>query len=166
VVTADSYHLFCVPHGRFCSAPAAAGHENAVSVGHVEAWPGAGNLLWQGLYQPLDYGRLPAHQHRVLQPFDQDRGSVEISRCERMTYRLVCRAVSLVPPACPLVKLGDQLGAFGVRALAQEIGEEVMVTVPAPPVAQRDHEQVPSLQFLERRLRSVLARHRVAQRAA
>jgi hypothetical protein len=166
VVTADSYHLFCVTHGSFCSVPAAAGHENAVSVGHVEAWPGVDDLLWQGLYQPLDYGRLPAHQHGVLQPFNQDRGSVEISRCERMTYRLVRRAAGLVPSACPLVKLGDQLGAFGEQALAQKIGEEVMVTVSAPPVVQRDHEQVPSLQFLERRLRLVLARHGVAQRAA
>jgi hypothetical protein len=51
-----------------------------------------------------------------------------------------------------------------VQPLAQEAGEEVMVTVPAPPVVERDHEQVHSLQLLKHRLPLPATRHGITQR--
>ena len=52
------------------------------------------------------------------------------------------------------------------QARAQDVGEEVVIAVPAAPVVERDQEQVPPLQRVQHGLAIAALGHGVAQRAA
>jgi len=77
--------------------------------------------------------------------------------------RLGAVAVLLEPRARPAVHLRDQVRLLVVEAGLQHVGEEVVVSVPAAPVVERDEEEVGALQALECGAAAVLARHGVAQ---
>ena len=44
----------------------------------------------------------------------------------------------------------EEIGVLLVQALAQDVGEEVMVTIPSSLIVERDHEQVCVLEALQR----------------
>ena len=71
----------------------------------------------------------------------------------------------LVPLACPPVQLRHQPGSLVEQARPQHVGEELVVAVPPAAVVERDEEQVPAIERLERGLAPVLAGDGVAQRA-
>ncbi len=61
---------------------------------------------------------------------------------------------------------GNVLGLLVQQARLQHVGEEVVVAIPPTPVVERDEEQVPSIERLQRRLAAALAGDGVAQRPA
>ena len=58
-----------------------------------------------------------------------------------------------------------QLGLLVEQARLEHVGEQVVVAIPPSPVVERDEEQVPSIERLQRRLATVLAGDGIAQRA-
>ena len=49
------------------------------------------------------------------------------------------------------VQLGDVVGMLVEQPGPEQVGEQVVVAVPAPPVVERDEEQVGALERLEHR---------------
>src|SRR3712207_8231086 len=64
------------------------------------------------------------------------------------------------------MQLRQLLGTLALEAASQEVGEEVMVTVPNPLVVQGDDQQVIPLKPLKHPLSVVSSGYRVAQGAA
>src|SRR5215203_7446638 len=69
----------------------------------------------------------------------------------------------LEPSAGLAVQFRDEIWARLLQALAQHVHEEVMVTIPAPLVVQRNHEQVGALETLQCRLPISMSGNGVAQ---
>ena len=80
--------------------------------------------------------------------------------------RLGPLAVLLVPVARPPVQVPDPVGLLVQQVRLQDVGEQVVVAVPAPAVVERHQEQVGPVEGLQHRLAVVLAGDGVAQRAA
>src|SRR5215211_3396186 len=89
-----------------------------------------------------------------------------VSGGERVPDRLGDQCVLLVPTGGAEVQRRQQPGPFALKAASQEIGEEVMVTVPNPLIVQRNDQQVLPLQPFQRVLPVVAASESVAQGAA
>ncbi len=96
---------------------------------------------------------------------DQVRGALHVPRGERVPDRLRRLAVCLPPGAGAAVQLGHVVGMLVEQAGPEQVGEQVVVAVPAPPVVERDEEQVGALERLEHRRPARAAGDRVAQRA-
>ncbi len=100
-------------------------------------------------------------RHREL---GQRRGSGEVAGRERVPDRVGRLAVVGVPGARPAMELDRRVGVLVEEPRAQHVGEQVVVPVPLASIVERDHEQVLSVQRLERRLPAGRAGHRVAER--
>jgi hypothetical protein len=97
---------------------------------------------------------------------DQAGRTLVVRGGERVPDRLGKVSVVLVPAGGQKVQLVRKFGAFAPEAAAQEVGEEVMVTVPSPLVVQGDDEEVVPLQPLQHLLPIIAAGEGVAQRGA
>ena len=82
-----------------------------------------------------------------------------------MPDRLDDVALLLVPGRGHRVELLHETGLLVEEPPAQDVGEEVVVAVPVPPVVQRDHEQVVPLEGLEHAAAIGLTGEGVAQGA-
>ena len=113
----------------------------------------------------------PAAQRRLLagplhlrrRQLDETRGPFEVLAGQRVTDRLGAVAVLLVPGAGATVELADQLGLLVQQVGAQDVGEEMVVPVPDPPVVERDEEHVGAVETLESLLRARASGDGVAQ---
>ena len=100
----------------------------------------------------------PASERQVLSSseevascqLDEVSGPGDVVGSERVVDR--CRVVALLlePCARPPMKGRDQLWLLGQQSGPQQIGEQVVVAVPAPAIIERDDEQVRALERLER----------------
>ena len=75
-------------------------------------------------------------------------------------------AVVLVPVARPTVELGHAVGLLVQEARPQHVGEELVVAIPAPPVVERDEEEVPAIERLQHRLAALVTGDGIAERAS
>jgi len=57
--------------------------------------------------------------------------------------------VAPVPRRCPEVQFLNSFGAFMPQEAVQDIGEEVVVTVPAPLVVEWDDEEIGALELFK-----------------
>jgi hypothetical protein len=97
---------------------------------------------------PPDELTLPAcAAHLGHGPLHQVRGSVDILAGERMRDGLRSVAVQMEPPARPPVQLGDPVGMLLAQSRAQDVGEQVVIAEPLPPVIQRYEEQIGPFQL-------------------
>ncbi len=86
---------------------------------------------------------------------------------EGVFHSLDKKIILFEPPAGALVKGFDLMGCRGFfEPLFQQIGEQVVVPIPAPPIVQGHGEQIGSFQSLEYFLPVLLPGYGVAQRAA
>ena len=114
--------------------------------------------------QPTQHGDALAALHGPFDAFlDQPRREFVVGGGERVLYRLGKVPVALVPTGGTEVQLAHAPGTLAHEAAAQEVGEEVMVAVPAALVVQSDDEEVLPLQPLQHLLPVVAAGERVAQ---
>ncbi len=56
----------------------------------------------------------------------------------------------LVPPARAKVEVEDAVGLVAHDTRSEDVGEQVVVPVPLAPRVERDHEEVASIEDLER----------------
>ena len=94
---------------------------------------------------------------------DQVRGSFEVLPRERVTNGVVPLAALLVPPTRAPVEVTDAVGLLARDACPEDIGEQVVVSVPLAPSVERDQEEIPSIEVLERALAAVQSGDRIAQ---
>jgi hypothetical protein len=85
---------------------------------------------------------------------------------EGVLYRLGEQSVVLVPTRGAEVQLSAEPRHFASEALAEEVGEEVMVAVPPTLIVERHNEEVLPLQPLEHLLSVIATVEGVAQRGA
>ena len=100
-----------------------------------------------------------------MRQLDQVRGSVEVAAGHRVADRLGRVAVLLVPETRPPVQIGNVVGLLVQQACSQHVGKQMVIAVPVASIVERDQEQIPSLDRLERGLAAVLAGDRIAQGA-
>jgi hypothetical protein len=79
---------------------------------------------------------------------DELDGPLDVPGGQRMLGRLGCPPVLFVPLRRPRMQFFDVPGTLTLQTAPQEVCEEVMVTIPAPLLVQRDDEEVLPLQFL------------------
>src|SRR5918997_4642381 len=94
-------------------------------------------------------GRLRFELHQARRPR-------EVAGGQRVPDGLGRLPVPLVPRARPPVEEGYLVGLFLPETPAEDVGEEVVVAVPAAAVVEGNDEQVPALQRLEHGLAAVL----------
>ncbi len=92
-------------------------------------------------------------------------GELPVPGGQRMPRRLGRRAVGREPAGGAAVQLGDALGRLVAQLDPQQLGEELVVAVPAVPALHRDHEGARPLQLGQHRLAVVAAGERVRQLA-
>jgi hypothetical protein len=109
---------------------------------------------------------LAGHELGVLVAFDDLRGEVEVVARHRVAEGRFREVVRQVPTAGAAVETGDLVGVAPSQVLPQEVGEQPVVTEPAPVVVERKEEEVLALQALQHRLPAVVPGDRVAERAA
>src|SRR5215203_3679867 len=80
-----------------------------------------------------------------------------------MVDRCLNKPRLLEPLARPLVEDGHELGSGTVQLVAQEFGEQVMVTIPLPMVVQRNDKQVRVFQLAQKPPGVLYPRNRFAQ---
>ena len=96
---------------------------------------------------------------------DQVGRPLDVARGERVPDRLRGLAVRLPPGARTAMELGHVVGMLVEQPGPEQVGEQVVIAVPAAPVVERDEEQVGPLERLEHRRPAGPAGDRVAQRA-
>ena len=142
------------------------------SVDHPQGRPGVQSGLGQRLQPVHDRDGGAAKDQRHALAFDQPGGAVNIPGGDGMLEGLQVQAVGFEPGAGAQVAGGQACAvpAAGavLQALAQQVGEQVVVAVPAALVVKRDDKQVAALNGLQRRLAGpgVRLQHGIAQRAA
>src|SRR5215207_6398637 len=114
--------------------------------------------------QPSRVRTSPREPHLPDHTLDEFRRPLVVFRCQRVLHRLRDQAVLLVPRRRPTVQLFDALEALALKPGSQEIGEEVVVAVPAPLVVQRNDEEVVPVQPLQLLLPVGASGERVTQR--
>jgi hypothetical protein len=97
--------------------------------------------------------------------FDQPPGPGGFPRGQRVVDRVVGQATGLRPRGRAVVQGGHPVGLFLVQAVAEEIGEQVVVAPPPAGRVQRDEEQVAALDPLQHLLAVGAAGDRVTQLA-
>ena len=75
-------------------------------------------------------------------------------------------AVLLVPRARPPVQVRHLAGLLVEQPRMQHVSKQMVVAIPPAAVIQRDQEQVPPVQCLQRGLAAALPGDRIAQRTA
>jgi hypothetical protein len=83
---------------------------------------------------------------------DQMRRPHIIMSSERVADGLGKQSALLVPHASSSVQSGKQIGVVTLYPVAQHLGEEVMVAIPAALVVKRDHKEVGTLKVLQHSL--------------
>jgi hypothetical protein len=100
-------------------------------------WP-AEHCLFRQLPKPAQQSHhLAAVPGLADAAFYQPRRLFVVACGERVPDRLGDQRVLLVPLRCPEVQRRQPLGPLALEAASQEVGEEVMVTVPNPLIVQR-----------------------------
>ena len=107
-----------------------------------QPWPGANQFRRQRCQPPVYRHALSALKERLGVVLHQAGSPPGVSGGQRMLDRFGGPPAALVPRCCPEVQLLDPFSAFLLQEAVQDIGEEVVVAVPAPLVVQRDDEQV------------------------
>ena len=82
-----------------------------------------------------------------------------------MADRFGDQSLPLVPLAGPPVQLGHQISHLSLQSLAQDVGKEMMIAIPAPLLVQGHKEQVGCLECFEYLLALRSLGDRIAQRA-
>ena len=72
-------------------------------------------------------------------------------------------ATPLVPPARASMEVMHAVRLLALQACLQDVREQVVVAVPLAARVKRDHEEIPPIEDLERRLAVILSRDRIAQ---
>src|SRR5690349_9231843 len=120
--------------------------------------PGIAHFVWQRL-EPVQYGSDPtAEMEGDSFSIDQSLGALDVTGCSRMLERFHLQSILFVPLAGTDVQFveaafclpapcgrGDALS----EALPQQVGKEVMITVPASLVVEGDQEQVCALKIFQ-----------------
>ncbi len=91
------------------------------------------------------------------------RRAVEVQGRQSVPDRFLCQILGLVPKAGALVEQRQLFRLFAEQVGPKDVGEEVMVAVPFPPVVEGDDEEVGALQCREHAASIVAAGDSVAQ---
>jgi hypothetical protein len=150
---------------RGSTAARFAGDEVPVAVEDAEHRAAADGVVGQG--------RQPAEQDRILPgaadgrhgQLHQVRRTVDVAGSQRVQDRVLDQVVGLGPAAGPQVQHRDLLGLLALQAGPQDVGEQVVVAVPLPPVVQGDDEEVGALERRQHVAAVGAAGDGVAQRA-
>src|SRR5829696_1721691 len=111
-------------------------------------------------------GDLAAAGPDLLDPsLDQPRRKLVVRGGEGVVYRLGEQSVVLVPTRGAEVQLSHEPRLFASEALAEKVGEEVMVAVPPTLIVERHHEEVLPLESLQHNLSVAATCQCVAQRS-
>ncbi len=143
--------------------------EQHLGIGHPKRGPGIQRRGWQRL-QPVKNGDQCATKvqgHPVA--LDEALGPLHVMASRSMLEGLDLEAVSLIPLAGTEVVLVHVLARDRMLApLPQQLGEQVVVAIPAPLVVQGDAEQVCPLEILEGLLTGSrgVEQHGIAERTA
>ncbi len=106
---------------------------------------------------------LPGPPERTRRDLDEVRRPLDLAGGEGMGDGLRRLPLALPPGAGAPMQAGDVVGMLVEQPRAEEIGEQVVVAVPAPPIVERDEEQVRPFERLEHRRPAGPAGHRVTQ---
>ena len=98
-----------------------------------------------------ELGFAPFPLHRRHRELHEVRGSAGVAAGQGVADRLRRVAVGLEPGTGPAVQVGHLVRPLVEQVRAQDVGEQVVVAVPLPPVVERDEEQVGPLERLEPR---------------
>src|SRR5215203_3210031 len=96
---------------------------------------------------------------------DQQPRALVVSGHDGLPDRPLEVARTLQPHARPFAQGGHQIGPAALELVEQQLGEEVVVTVPLALLVQRNHEQVGVGEFAQEPARTLPARHHVAKRS-
>ena len=99
----------------------------------------------------------PGPEHRLAaypgqrrdRQLDQVRRALDVAGGERVPDRGFGLPGLVVPVAGAPVQPGDPVGVLAEQVRPEDVGEQVVVAVPAALVVERHHEQVPALQRLQ-----------------
>ncbi len=116
---------------------------------HADVGPGPDEVLGQGSHPAEDRRHLTAGERDPSGLLDQIRSPLEIPGGQGVAHRFGNKTVLLIPCTRPAVQLRHELGDLALRALAQQIGEQAMVTIPAALVIEGNDEEVTPFEILE-----------------
>ena len=131
---------------------------SAPDEGDAEHRPGPQHVVGQRAHPAGELGLPPFAAHHRHGELHEVGGPARVAAGQRVADRLRRVVVGLEPGAGPPVQLGDLVGLLVEQVGVQDVGEQVVVAVPLPPVVERDEEQVGPLQRDERRLAAVAVR--------
>ncbi len=114
----------------------------------AELGPGANHFAGQPIQPSEQCSYLTAQQHLWGVVFDQARCPLEILRDQCVVHRVARPSMLLVPGTRSPVKLRHELGLCLLQALAQQVGEEMVVPIPAPLLVQGHDEQIALIELL------------------
>jgi hypothetical protein len=128
--------------------------------------PGTNQVLGQRRQPGLDGGLLaPQVEDRVEVLFDQPGCPFRLARRQGVADRLVGQLLPLVPRRGVPVQPPGMLRVL-LQPGPEEVGEQMVVTPPAPDVVELHHEQTGPVHLFEQFLAVVAAGDRVAERPA
>ena len=133
----------------------------------TEPGPAKRHLFRQGLDPAQQGGQFTPRYHGQRVLFDEPRGSLKILRQQGMVHGFGRVSVLFVPAGGADVQLADGLrGPLLPPEVTQQIGEQVVVAVPAVFIVQGQDEQVALLEVGQHGLAIALTGEGVAQRPA
>ncbi|MEJ2209744.1 MAG: hypothetical protein P8129_11995 [Anaerolineae bacterium] len=109
---------------------------------HVELGLGIDQGLGQRVQPAQQRAHLAAGQQRPPDPVDQVCGAGQLACCQQVAHCLGMHSFLQVPRACSPVQLRHEIWTCPIEALAQQVGKEAMVAVPAALVVQGHEEEV------------------------
>ena len=149
-------------------------HLGSIEIAFGEPRPGQeGGQQWAPSHNVVRQGAQPLPERTVLpvlaevwqRELDQIGRAIEVIAGDRVDNSVGEQAVFGVPAAGGPVQPGHPVRVLGEEAGAECVSEQVVVAVPLALVVERDDEQVPALEDLQRLAAVVAAGKRVAQRS-
>ena len=141
-------------------------HDRPVGLGDAQPRPVLDQPGGQGS-QPPGHGRgFSASRHFPDVPLDHPGRPVAVPGGQGVPDRIVDQPVALTPGGRGAVQLRQPFRLLLGKAHPQQVGEQLVVAVPAAHLVQRGQEQIGPLDGLKQPLPAGAAGDRIAQRAA
>jgi hypothetical protein len=154
-----------VPQPRLDALQLAADQE-CPGIPNAQHGPDPDQLIGERLEPATRRGLLSSLAHGRDRKLNQVGRALKVLGAQRVADRLRRIAVVLVPLARPPMKLRDAVGLLVRQARPKNVGEELVVAIPAAAEVERDQEQVAAIERLQHELATALAGDGIAQRAA
>src|SRR5579885_2695175 len=119
------------------------GKEQATGIGQTEEGLRVQDRWWEALQPLLECVRLLVQKQRNHQRGDQGCRPGKIGGSKRRLHGLEGHPVLFIPAAGACIQGSQALSPhLSLRAHLKHLGKQMMITIPLPPLIQRDKEQV------------------------